>query len=785
MKQGNYFRPLLKIMSIILLNVLLSSQTTAWALFLSNTKMVVSGKDTQFSSVMLVDNSKLYIEKGGSLTVLPRYPLFVEKSKLFVSGKNSRLIGVDANIKTGSELKIGGGAKAEFKEILYVSSNSNIVVNPSESIFPGPVRNSSEFTDTNDVTLLTSKIIYLDESRLEVYDGGRAEFSEAIHIDNDSTAMVTGKNSLITASNISIGKNSIFILEKEGELEFEKLFVDSGGLLNVQKEGIFKLNKNNFLSVDKDSFAQFSDHQSLDGTVYLSGIMTGSELLFTESSHLLYEDGSVINGDLTMNGTLAYLNSDYNCYGNLTVNGNYTHEEDGVYITSIDLKNLTSNHLQVNGHLKINGGTVLALWDGHVRTDTTIHIMDSDTTEGLFDTIEGSTALVKIEINDQSVIFTRKDYVFALGQNNSYNLSSITSALDEVSLNVRKDTDMYDILSLLDHMMTNEQLQDAYAQMTPSIISAYPDIVSETDRYAQNVARQRISDQLPDNNYNIYIVPFGGISKIFKNSLGDYTGHKANTTGFIIGTDRLYDHGWIAGINSSVHKTTIDWTDTGVSSGEMMIFTGNVLTGYVNDVWDIALNAGFGFYQSDTDRRIVFSESTYLYDVNRIAESSLDGVFWSTGISGGYNIPVKQSYILRPEVSLRYIRTEQNECVDHNANDLNLTVGGTKIDNIESSIGLSLSGGLLFHNCIELDYRISASWLHHFINRPVVLLSELQNNGNFFITEWNITDRDRISVDTNLKLSVTDNLSTSVNYEYVQGDTFSSHTGHLSINYNF
>ncbi len=619
---------------------------------------------------------------------------------------------------------------------------------------------------------------------LTIQNGGKLYFQNYMAARN-STISVTGENSLLTSRSIFLEDNSDLTIGDDGEVKADEIFLTAGSLFDVQQGGIFKLSAHNLLFIDSSSSAQFADDQSFDGRVVLNGVMTGSELLFTESSRLTYQDGAVINGDIIMSGTLSCDNN-FSPYGNLTVNGNYIHKKDGVYVASIDLKNMTSNHMQVNGHLKIDGGKVVALWKGHVRTDTEIHLMDGDTVEGSFDTVEGSTALVKVEISDQSVIFTRHDYISVLDQNDSPNLSSVSSVLDDISLDIEENVDMYDVLAVLDHMMTDEQLMNAYAHMTPGVFSAYPCIISESSRYAQDVVLQRIFGQVPDNSYNIYIVPFGGTSEIVKNSSpGYYTGHKANTSGVIIGMDRLYGNGWMAGIGSSMQKTTTDWTDSGGSSGEVMIITGNVLTGYVDDCWDIAVNAGFGVSRAETDRRIVFSEDTYPDDVNRTAESDFNGIFGSAVISGGYNIPIRQWWLLRPGVSLRYIRTDQNAFREHNADSLNLTVEGITVDRLESSAGLSLSGGVLLHNGMELDCQIGVSWLHHFIKDPVLLSSELEGGGSAFITEWTTTDRDRISFDTSLKLSLTDSLSTSVAYEYVQGDIFSSHTGYVNINYNF
>jgi subtilase-type serine protease len=562
-----------------------------------------------------------------------------------------------------------------------------------------------------------------------------------------------------------------------GAVVFDYFKVWAPGTLKVQKGGIFSITEKKILNIGTGGHASFEDSMNIGGTLYADGFFSSPQATFTKTG-MLSGSGGTITGDVVMNGTLSpgsgTVRKPDTTIGALRIEGDYTHGKEGVYIANIDLKNMTADKLEVTGKATILGGTVNALWKGHVRkAGERVAILTANTSTGSFDTVNGSTALVKVRYDSTapaSVYFTRDAYVTPVTTDNQREVATVLDSLLPVAEN-----NMYDTLAVLDHIMTYGELRSAYEQMTPVIATAYPDITFNALRQVHDAVDYRMSglraapDVLP---WSLYAIPIGGVSSHDGDSGSVYPGHDAKTMGIIIGGDKRLGSNFVAGIDGGYTLTNITWKDPGASTGEAGLFFGGVYGGYLASKWNLHARLGIGLASYDTDRRIVFGSGADCID--RTAKSSATGILYSGETGGSYNIALGK-WFLRPNASLRYVNLSRDGYTESGAKDIDLATSETQAESLEGSLGVVISRDMTFRG-IKVTPELRAVWRHEFMGGdPVILTSSLAAGGSSFVTKGPERGTDRFGLGMGITAEITDRISGFLRFEEMICDTTQAH----------
>jgi fibronectin-binding autotransporter adhesin len=222
--------------------------------------------------------------------------------------------------------------------------------------------------------------------KLEILDGGHMR-SENMGIMG-STIAVSGENSLLTSQKMMLAGESpdaAISVTDNGELKFEESFEIAGkGALKVSNGGRFTMGPDSFFNISSPgATAAFTDTAFFDGHVHVNGTLSAPASVFSSGSLLTGSQG-VIQGDVTMNGTLSPggANDPVSSPATLFINGNYTHEKDSRYVAGIDVDTQVSDRVEVSGSTTLNGGTIEAVWTGHVTGEERFTVLTSSSIPG-------------------------------------------------------------------------------------------------------------------------------------------------------------------------------------------------------------------------------------------------------------------------------------------------------------------------------------------------------------------------------------------------------------------
>jgi fibronectin-binding autotransporter adhesin len=216
---------------------------------------------------------------------------------------------------------------------------------------------------------------------LKIQDGGHMR-SENMSI-RGSTITVSGENSLLSSQKMTLAGEDVdpgISVTNGGELQVEQFFeIGANGALKVSNGGRFTMGPDSFFNISSPgASAAFTDTAFFDGHVHVNGTLSAPASVFSSGSLLTGSQG-VIQGDVTMNGTLSPggANDPVSSPGTLFINGNYTHEQDSRYVAGIDVDTQVSDRVEVSGSTTLNGGTIEAVWTGHVTGNERFTVLTS------------------------------------------------------------------------------------------------------------------------------------------------------------------------------------------------------------------------------------------------------------------------------------------------------------------------------------------------------------------------------------------------------------------------
>jgi outer membrane autotransporter protein len=173
--------------------------------------------------------------------------------------------------------------------------------------------------------------------------------------------------------------------------------------------------------------------------------------------------------------------------------------------------------------------------------------------------------------------------------------------------------------------------------------------------------------------------------------------------------------------------------------------------------------------------------------INRTAKASPDGRLFAAQLGGSLDVDLG-GCLLRPWASLRYARLMRNQYTEHNAGDLNLTVGDTSVDSLRSTLGFTLSTRAfsLPGTGVTLTPEFHGAWYHEFMgDNRFDMVSQLAGGGHPFPTTKAVKDADLFGFGPGLDLDITDTVSGNIRYEGILGDTSMNHNLYAGITVRF
>jgi outer membrane autotransporter protein len=652
----------------------------------------------------------------------------------------------------------------------------------------------------------TAWINYGTGRKLEILDGGHMR-SEYMTIKGN-TITVSGENSLLSSQKMTLAGEDAdpgILITNGGELQVEQFFeIEANGALKVSDGGRFIMGPDSFFNISSPgATAAFTDTAFFDGHVHVNGTLSTPASVFSSGSLLTGSQG-VIQGDVTMNGTLSPggANDPGSSPDTLFINGNYTHEKDSRYVAGIDVDTQVSDRVEVSGSTTLNGGTIEAVWTGHVTGEERFTVLTSSSIQGDFDTLAGDTALVKVAVEKTpesvDIVLTRTDYAnVTVNQKKpatraTQDVQTLPNALDDLSLKAGKD--MYQVLAALDRMTHSDQILSAYDQMTPSVVAGALAVNLDTLRQIGDLTGRRAaslrsdrslashrslsSDRSLASERSLYIQPFGSAS--YRGGDHNDPEYRAGTAGILTGIETR-SGSFFTGARGIYASSHIAWKDPGQSSSRTDMVSVGFYGGYLADTWDLYASVDTGGLFYDTRRRMVFG------GINRTAKASPNGSLFSAQLGGSLDVDLGRC-LLRPWASLRYARLMRNQYTEHNAGDLNLTVGDTSVDSLRSTLGFTLStrAFALPGTGVTLTPEFHGAWYHEFMgDNRFDMVSQLAGGGHPFPTTKAVKDADLFGFGPGLDLDITDTVSGNIRYEGILGDTSMNHNLYAGITVRF
>lgn len=222
---------------------------------------------------------------------------------------------------------------------------------------------------------------------------------------------------------------------------------------------------------------------------------------------------------------------------------------------------------------------------------------------------------------------------------------------------------------------------------------------------------QSEEEQQAVSNINDFVSPWGffvngSISMGERDATGRELGFDFDTFGLTAGVDYRFSPTKVAGIALGYANF-----DSEIQDEAEMQSTGFTLTGYgsfyIKDNFYVDARISYGTPDFEQKRRINFTVDDI--DIDRVAVGKTDADQYSVAMSAGYHFN-KNSWVITPNASLRYVRTTIDAFQESGAGGFNFAFGEQEVKSMVWSLGASVSKAISLKNGIispQFDFNLS------------------------------------------------------------------------------
>ncbi|MFT5427248.1 MAG: outer membrane autotransporter protein [Gammaproteobacteria bacterium] len=282
-------------------------------------------------------------------------------------------------------------------------------------------------------------------------------------------------------------------------------------------------------------------------------------------------------------------------------------------------------------------------------------------------------------------------------------------------------------------------------------------------------------DAFSQGGVGMWLQGFG--STIDQDNRKGINGFDADTVGTSFGVDTLLRDNLRVGAAFSYASTEVDTNDSN-NNVDIDSYQGALYASYESGPWFVDGIASYAQNDYDSTRNVVAGT------VNRIAKADFDadqfGIKGTVGRTFNvYNVD------LTPYVALHYVYLDTDGYTESGAGTVNLTVDDEEADFLQSTLGVSLSKEMETNNGTKYTPEAHIAWLHEYLDENQNNTSTFTGGGGSFTTNGFDPADDSVNIGASVAIYNNNNIDVRAAYDFEAKSDYDSHTGQLTLRYNF
>ncbi len=639
---------------------------------------------TSYSSV---DNSGIITSTGHGIYAKDNYTQITNSGSI-TTASSSTIYGV--KIEGDNSSLTNSGSITSTNYAIY-NSGSNVTINNSGNLNGGVLLNSAvlniwggSISGEVDGSSGSGSVVIGSSSYPAITFNQLADFTDldSLTISSNSTL---NSNAAITANNIFIDANSTLTLgdgsslsgaikgvsDEVGTLNISAISFSASGAIGVAGNSLANLNINSGGSLTSSNDIYAAD-TFIDGTLNFNAIDNltifgnlaggGSAIIDVgQNSQNISGNFSLAAGDI-LETTLKS-----GGVGNLSVVGSATIDSDSkLKITTSSTQGYISSGTQYNLVSAGSGSTINAISDSNISVN--------ESTSNIYGLLKFTTQSLENNLVLNINRLTAAEVVSNKNSQNIYqNLSDISSSGKLLEFQTYLDNSGFSQNSL------TQALNQIAPQSSKAALATSNNVVMNSVKIAETRLQKNRRNSAKNLLNGFWVEGFGASAT--QNQIADDEGYKANSLGFVIGSDKEISDETLVGGALSYVKSDIKSSDNTkqnlLTTHQISFYSGQNFEKYFFDSF-----AGAAFNQ--------YSSSRSINAVSANATARYFGQTYALKIKGGLVKKLRYGFSISPEVSLNFLQNKIDGYSEKGADSLNLVVKGISANFLESRVGLNL-----------------------------------------------------------------------------------------------
>jgi uncharacterized protein YhjY with autotransporter beta-barrel domain len=502
-------------------------------------------------------------------------------------------------------------------------------------------------------------------------------------------------------------------------------------------------------------------------------------------------------------------------YQTTTLTGGYVQNSTGSLLMDLDPRSVTSDHLQVQGAAVLGGDVSVLKGKGALTRSRTYNLMEASfgiTGQFSSNNFEDRPLLsyemkqlpngIQIEASPNSFVpFASNVVARSVAQHLDRILPSVTGDLSEIvgEFQNQRASELSDGFSSL-----SPQSYDGYTLVSLNLVGQYARSLQERVNILRvgdafqtqgqalaghnpvllasaasdsTIGGLTVKEQQQDDERlnGVWVGGFGQWGD--KVAEPGYTGFDYSPWGTSIGYDRVIGEKFMVGVSGAYGSTTVN-LDEGLGGGEIDTYGGALYGSWFNGTVNIDAVLSYDFNDYETHRNLTVGS------VTRQAQSTHDGQAFGAFVSAGYLKKINH-WAFQPFASLQYAYLDESAFTESGAGSVSLSVQDHQTDSLVSGLGLRAAYVLQLKS-LTLVPELSAAWDYDFnIDDRVITASFIGAPTATFSIPGQHVSPSALDASAAVTLLLKKGISTSVRYNGLMADDFSSHTISGTLRFTF
>ncbi|MGM0611032.1 MAG: autotransporter domain-containing protein [Thermodesulfobacteriota bacterium] len=506
-----------------------------------------------------------------------------------------------------------------------------------------------------------------------------------------------------------------------------------------------------------------------------------------------FQNASQLQGTGEFNGNVINLGSRMapgNSIGTMTINGDYTQNENGEL--EVEFDDSGSDRLIVGDTASLDGALIL-IPHGYIP-GSDYEILNASQVNGTFARIISPAVFeagLALNGGDLDMNISRNSYKSLVKHSDQKDMAE---ALD--SIRPTASGDMADVLNGIDTMQISH-LQDSMLDMYPGMHAAagYSALqgLHHTNRQIDGHLSRLAGSKRPSANLlhteksrrtknSTRLSSWGTYigAKSRTNAKDSIPGVRENMSGLVIGMDYKLGENVSIGAAGTYTARHLEERD-GDGLSKIKSYRGYLYSLWSQTPqrkgWHISAALGAGKVQFDTNRSLDF--------IKREADSDHHAFDYSLLARAGYN-HVAGKWLITPNLNLDYTHMHEESYSESGARALNLEIDSRDSRSLQSGLGLDISRTCSFKKLI-LTPKIGFKWLHEFTPESEDLSARFKNRSPSFDAPGRDSANNAGVIDASLGTRFSDSVRAGVGYEctFAEGNQETAHNINAELRITF